>query len=47
MVSSRIDISSLHTSTKSGLSEVVDMLGGMVAGGDELASQPGRSAKST
>jgi len=40
MVNSRIDVS--LSMTKSGLSDVVEMLGGMVARGFTLASLPGR-----
>ena len=44
MVSSNKESSFSDTNTRSGLREVVEMLGGMVAGGEELASCPGRSA---
>jgi len=42
MVNSMIVISVSDTMTKSGLSDVVEVLGGMVAGGLTLASHPGR-----
>ena len=44
MVSSRIDISASETRTRSGLSDVEEILGGIVAGGFTIASLPGRSA---
>jgi len=42
MVNSRIDISVSDIMTKSGLSDAVEVLGGMVAEGFTLASLPGR-----
>ena len=44
IVSSKIDISDSETKTRSGLSEVVEMSGGIVEGGLVLANLLGRSA---
>ena len=44
IVSSKMDISASETNTRSGLSEVVEMFGGIVEGGLVLANLPGRSA---
>ena len=44
MVSSKMEISASEIMTKSGLSKEEEILRGIVAGGDMLASLPGRSA---
>ena len=44
MVSSKMEISASEIMTKSGLSKEEEMFRGIVAGGDMLASLPGRSA---